>query len=77
MALEGMTDESLPREAMRAEYLDAETEANLARAWRMAGAAEQARSVLEEALEQDPDGLWSAWEGELREMHAGEVSLRE
>ncbi|MCT2539214.1 RNA polymerase factor sigma-32 [Sedimentimonas flavescens] len=34
MALEGMTDESLPREAMRAEYLDAETEANLARAWR-------------------------------------------
>ncbi len=34
MALEGMTDESLPREAMRAEFLDAETEAELARAWR-------------------------------------------
>lgn len=34
MALEGMNDETLPRKAMRAEYLDAETEADLARAWR-------------------------------------------
>lgn len=34
MALDGMTDETLPRQAMRAEYLDAETEAELARAWR-------------------------------------------
>ncbi|MFC5739408.1 RNA polymerase factor sigma-32 [Sinirhodobacter huangdaonensis] len=34
MALDGMTDETLPRRAMRAEYLDAETEAELARAWR-------------------------------------------
>ena len=34
MALEGMTDDTLPRQAMRAEYLDAETEAALARAWR-------------------------------------------
>ncbi|KEO52946.1 RNA polymerase factor sigma-32 [Thioclava pacifica] len=34
MALDGMTDETLPREAMRAEFLDAETEAELARAWR-------------------------------------------
>ncbi|MBD3787817.1 MAG: RNA polymerase factor sigma-32 [Sphingomonadales bacterium] len=34
MALEGMNDDTLPRQAMRAEYLDAETEAALARAWR-------------------------------------------
>ena len=34
MALDGMTDDTLPRQAMRAEYLDAETEAALARAWR-------------------------------------------
>ena len=34
MALDGMTDETLPRRAMRAEFLDAETEAELARAWR-------------------------------------------
>lgn len=34
MALDGMTDDTLPRQAMRAEYLDAETEARLARAWR-------------------------------------------
>lgn len=34
MALDGMNDETLPRQAMRAEYLDAETEAALARAWR-------------------------------------------
>ncbi|MAQ38522.1 MULTISPECIES: RNA polymerase factor sigma-32 [Thioclava] len=34
MALDGMTDETLPRQAMRAEFLDAETEAELARAWR-------------------------------------------
>ncbi|MDF1618999.1 RNA polymerase factor sigma-32 [Pseudothioclava nitratireducens] len=34
MATEGMTDETLPRKAMRAEYLDAETELELARAWR-------------------------------------------
>jgi len=34
MALDGMTDDTLPRQAMRAEYLDAETEAELARAWR-------------------------------------------
>lgn len=34
MALDGMNDETLPRQAMRAEYLDAETEAELARAWR-------------------------------------------
>ncbi|SOB92579.1 RNA polymerase RpoH-like sigma 32 subunit [Rhodobacter sp. JA431] len=34
MALDGMTDDTLARQAMRAEYLDAETEANLARAWR-------------------------------------------
>lgn len=34
MALDGMNDDTLPRKAMRAEYLDAETEAELARAWR-------------------------------------------
>ncbi len=34
MALDGMTDETLPRHAMRAELLDAETEVALARAWR-------------------------------------------
>ena len=34
MALDGMTDETLPRQAMRAEFLDADTEAALARAWR-------------------------------------------
>ncbi|HEY0275868.1 MAG TPA: RNA polymerase factor sigma-32 [Paenirhodobacter sp.] len=34
MALDGMNDDTLPRQAMRAEYLDAETEADLARAWR-------------------------------------------
>ncbi|WP_415184094.1 RNA polymerase factor sigma-32 [Phaeovulum sp.] len=34
MALDGMTDETLPRHAMRAEMLDAETEVALARAWR-------------------------------------------
>ncbi|RWR31729.1 RNA polymerase factor sigma-32 [Sinirhodobacter populi] len=34
MALDGMNDDTLPRQAMRAEYLDAETEAELARAWR-------------------------------------------
>lgn len=34
MALDGMTDETLPRRAMRAELLDAETEVALARAWR-------------------------------------------
>ncbi|MFD2174453.1 RNA polymerase factor sigma-32 [Rhodobacter lacus] len=34
MALDGMTDDTLARQAMRAEYLDAETEAALARAWR-------------------------------------------
>ncbi|MEO1950371.1 RNA polymerase factor sigma-32 [Thioclava sp.] len=34
MARDGMTDETLPRQAMRAEFLDAETEAELARAWR-------------------------------------------
>ncbi|AQS49191.1 MULTISPECIES: RNA polymerase factor sigma-32 [Thioclava] len=34
MALDGMTDETLPRQAMRAEFLDADTEAELARAWR-------------------------------------------
>ncbi|RWR08695.1 RNA polymerase factor sigma-32 [Paenirhodobacter populi] len=34
MALDGMNDDTLPRQAMRAEYLDAETEAALARAWR-------------------------------------------
>ncbi|SOC01880.1 RNA polymerase factor sigma-32 [Rhodobacter maris] len=34
MALDGMTDDTLARQAMRAEYLDAETEADLARAWR-------------------------------------------
>lgn len=34
MALDGMTDDTLPRQAMRAEYLDAETETALARAWR-------------------------------------------
>jgi RNA polymerase sigma-32 factor len=34
MALDGMTDETLPRRAMRAEMLDAETEVALARAWR-------------------------------------------
>ena len=34
MALDGMTDETLPRRAMRAELLDAETEIELARAWR-------------------------------------------
>lgn len=34
MALDGMNDETLPRLAMRAEYLDADTEAALARAWR-------------------------------------------
>ncbi|HEY0213611.1 MAG TPA: RNA polymerase factor sigma-32 [Paenirhodobacter sp.] len=34
MALDGMNDETLPRRAMRAEYLDAETEVALARAWR-------------------------------------------
>ncbi|KFI24303.1 RNA polymerase factor sigma-32 [Paenirhodobacter enshiensis] len=34
MALDGMNDETLPRQAMRAEYLDAETEVALARAWR-------------------------------------------
>ncbi|TQS73757.1 RNA polymerase factor sigma-32 [Rhodobacteraceae bacterium] len=34
MALDGMTDETLPRRAMRAEFLDADTELQLARAWR-------------------------------------------
>ncbi len=34
MALAGMTDDTLPRQAMRAEFLDAGTEAELARAWR-------------------------------------------
>ena len=34
MALDGMTDQSLPRQAMRAELLDAETELRLAYAWR-------------------------------------------
>ena len=34
MALDGMTDETLPRRAMRAELLDAQTEVELARAWR-------------------------------------------
>lgn len=34
MALQGMTDETLPRRAMRAELLDAETELKLAYAWR-------------------------------------------
>jgi RNA polymerase sigma-32 factor len=34
MALDGMTDDTLPRRAMRAELLDAETEIALARAWR-------------------------------------------
>ena len=34
MAQVGMTDESMARQMMRAEYLDAETEAALARAWR-------------------------------------------
>ena len=34
MALDGMTDETLPRTAMKAEFLDADTEAALARAWR-------------------------------------------
>ncbi|MBK5946138.1 RNA polymerase factor sigma-32 [Rhodobacter veldkampii DSM 11550] len=34
MALDGMTDDTLPRQAMRAELLDAETELALARAWR-------------------------------------------
>lgn len=34
MAQDGMTDETLPRKMMAAEYLDAETEAALARAWR-------------------------------------------
>ncbi|MDD8022901.1 MAG: RNA polymerase factor sigma-32 [Paracoccaceae bacterium] len=34
MALDGMNDDTLPRRAMRAEYLDADTEAELARAWR-------------------------------------------
>jgi RNA polymerase sigma-32 factor len=34
MALDGYTDQSLPRQARKAELLDAETEAWLARAWR-------------------------------------------
>ncbi|WP_339109474.1 RNA polymerase factor sigma-32 [Thioclava sp. GXIMD4216] len=34
MALDGMTDETLPRRAMKAEFLDAETELELAKAWR-------------------------------------------
>lgn len=34
MAQVGMTDELMARQMMRAEYLDAETEAELARAWR-------------------------------------------
>lgn len=34
MALDGYTDRSLSRQAMKAELLDAETEADLARAWR-------------------------------------------
>ncbi|WP_406870009.1 RNA polymerase factor sigma-32 [Thioclava sp. 'Guangxiensis'] len=34
MALDGMTDETLPRRAMKAEFLDAETELALAKAWR-------------------------------------------
>jgi RNA polymerase sigma-32 factor len=34
MAAQGMTDETLPRRAMRAELLDAETELQLAYAWR-------------------------------------------
>lgn len=34
MALDGYTDQTLPRQAMRAELLDAETEALLARRWR-------------------------------------------
>ncbi|MEZ5685140.1 MAG: RNA polymerase factor sigma-32 [Paracoccaceae bacterium] len=34
MTQTGMTDDSLPRQMMAAEYLDAETEAALARAWR-------------------------------------------
>lgn len=34
MALDGYTDQTLPRQAMKAELLDAETEQRLARAWR-------------------------------------------
>lgn len=34
MALDGMTDQHLPRKAMKAELLDADTELQLARAWR-------------------------------------------
>jgi RNA polymerase sigma-32 factor len=34
MALDGLNDRSLPRKAMKAELLDAETETMLARAWR-------------------------------------------
>lgn len=37
MALDGYTDQILPRQARKAELLDAETEANLARAWRDRG----------------------------------------
>ena len=34
MAFDGMTDQTLPRQAMKAELLDAETESRLAYAWR-------------------------------------------
>ena len=37
MALDGYSDQILPRQARRAELLDAETEARLARAWRERG----------------------------------------